>query len=91
MANKSGVPGSVRRRVFRRDGYRCKRCNLVGREQRWPSGAFTFPTDRVGVYLSIDHKHPRSRGGGHDEANLQTLCTLCNSRKGAAVAAGAGA
>lgn len=85
MALKSGVSGSVRRRVFRRDAYRCLACGLQGREHRWASGAFTYPTDKPGIYLSIDHKHPRSKGGSNDEANLQTYCTRCNLLKGAKV------
>lgn len=35
--------------------------------------------------LTIDHVFPRALGGTHDEANLQTLCRSCNSRKGARV------
>lgn len=31
--------------------------------------------------LSIDHIVPRSKGGSHDEDNLQTLCRRCNSAK----------
>ncbi len=33
-------------------------------------------------YLSIDHIVPRSRGGDDSESNLQTLCNICNSKKG---------
>ena len=35
--------------------------------------------------LTLDHTHPRSRGGGHGDENLRTLCRSCNSRKGARV------
>ncbi len=35
--------------------------------------------------LTIDHVTPRKHGGGNEEANLQTLCGPCNSRKGARV------
>lgn len=32
--------------------------------------------------LTVDHIIPESKGGGSDEANLQTLCRSCNSKKG---------
>lgn len=35
--------------------------------------------------LTLDHKVPRSRGGGHSDSNLQTMCRPCNSRKGARI------
>lgn len=31
--------------------------------------------------LSLDHIIPRTAGGSHDENNLQTLCSKCNSSK----------
>jgi hypothetical protein len=34
------------------------------------------------VDLTIDHIVPVVRGGTDDEANLQTMCRSCNSRKG---------
>lgn len=32
--------------------------------------------------LSLDHKHPYSRGGEDTYENLQTMCVPCNARKG---------
>lgn len=82
MAMKSGVRGSVRREIFRRDKYACQLCLLTGFEKRNPKGSFTYPTDRDGVYLSIDHIVARSRGGSSESFNLRVLCTTCNTRKG---------
>jgi hypothetical protein len=33
-------------------------------------------------YLNVDHIVPVYRGGTHDMENLQTLCKVCNTRKG---------
>jgi 5-methylcytosine-specific restriction endonuclease McrA len=41
-----------------------------------------LPTAIPNVYLSIDRRIPRSRGGSSDRSNLQALCTRCNSAKG---------
>lgn len=84
MAMKSGVSGSLRRRVFREANYTCGTCGIRGREYRSPRGGFTFPTDTPGVFLSIDHIVPRYRGGSSDRENLQVLCVPCNTRKGTA-------
>lgn len=83
MANKSGVPQSLRRRVMREDGYKCAACGLTGFEQRFAKGGYGFYTDKPGVYLSIDHIIARSKGGTHEMSNLRILCTPCNTIKGA--------
>lgn len=82
MAMKSGVSGGLRRKIFRRDGYRCQACGLTGWEVYWGGGSFGYLTDLKGVYLSIDHIMPRCLGGSSSEENLQTLCTRCNTLKG---------
>lgn len=37
-----------------------------------------FVTDE----LTLDHVHPRVRGGDRSEGNLVTACKACNTRKG---------
>lgn len=56
-----------RSELFARDGWRCVYCGTVQ-----PPEA-----------LSVDHVHPRVKGGDHSLGNLVTACMACNSRKGA--------
>jgi 5-methylcytosine-specific restriction endonuclease McrA len=86
MANKSGVPGSVRADVFARDRYTCQTCGARG-VARYGAQHVTYPTDNDSV-LTIDHIVPRSRGGAlADPRNLRALCGRCNSSKQARVVA----
>jgi 5-methylcytosine-specific restriction endonuclease McrA len=77
------VPTSTFRRVFREANYTCAICGLVGREQRSRGGSWSYPTSEPGISLSLDHTIPKRFGGLSTLANLQCLCTRCNSRKGA--------
>ena len=49
----------------------------------WERDDFTCQMCGARSHLSIDHIIPESKGGLLVEANLQTLCRSCNSRKGA--------
>lgn len=78
----------LRRRVHERDDFTCQLCGAIGRPPDDYDGRYAIydvrgGCDRKGNYLQIDHVVPRSRGGTHQEANLQTLCYYCNVRKGA--------
>jgi 5-methylcytosine-specific restriction endonuclease McrA len=76
---------SKRTAVLERDGRACRQCGWrpgdvegtvrISRRTRLP----------VLRMLEIDHIHPVVLGGTNDIGNLQTLCTLCNVRKGASV------
>jgi len=57
----------TRQNVFRRDNWTCQYC-----------GQRTKDTSK----LTIDHVHPRSRGGDSGWTNLTTACPDCNTRKG---------
>lgn len=52
--------------ILRRDNFRCQLC---GRSQEH------------GAVLEVDHKIPKSGGGGNDDENLWTLCFECNRGK----------
>jgi 5-methylcytosine-specific restriction endonuclease McrA len=56
----------TREELFARDGWRCVYCGAV------------LPAEA----LSVDHVHPRVKGGDHSPGNLVTACIACNSRKG---------
>lgn len=78
--SKRGLVTSISKRtaVFERDNWRCVRC---GRAKDEP---YANRRGRPAVTsLEVDHIIPRSDGGTSDLANLQTLCSSCNGRKGA--------
>lgn len=65
------------RNVFEKYGGICCAC---GKEMSFDCE--TISND----YPSIDHKTPISKGGAHTWDNVQLLCRLCNSKKGARIA-----
>lgn len=72
----------MRRRVFREDGLVCRACGITGEERPFPRGGYGYYTAKAGVFLSIDHIEPKSKGGTSDRSNLRVLCTTCNTLKG---------
>ena len=59
--------------------YRTHKHHLYGRQEGRCEGChFYFPYPN----LTVDHVHPRSKGGTHHLSNLQLLCAACNSLKG---------
>jgi 5-methylcytosine-specific restriction endonuclease McrA len=70
LATYGGVPSRnlpfSRRALMRRDQHTCQYCGLM-------------PGSR---HLTIDHVHPRSRGGPTDWMNCVIACVQCNVRKG---------
>jgi 5-methylcytosine-specific restriction endonuclease McrA len=83
VASNNGVRESVRKAVFRRDNYTCRACGIVEHAVKRQRGGYGYYTQIDGVYLSIDHIHPRSLGGSSEMNNLRVLCTRCNTAKGA--------
>lgn len=57
----------TRRNIFKRDNHTCQYCG--------------FHTKNV-KNLTIDHVHPRCKGGDNGWTNLVTACFECNNKKG---------
>ncbi|MHC4891437.1 MAG: HNH endonuclease [Planctomycetota bacterium] len=76
MPQKNGLQAKVRCFVYLRDDFTCVKCQkkAISIPDNY-NGRFTIPPSE------LDHKLPRSKGGGHHPNNLQTLCQSCNARK----------
>jgi len=61
------IPEAVRERVRQRAGFACEYCGVT-------------ETDTAGQ-LTLDHFHPRARGGGDAPDNLIYCCHRCNEYK----------
>jgi diadenosine tetraphosphate (Ap4A) HIT family hydrolase/5-methylcytosine-specific restriction endonuclease McrA len=61
------IPGRARYETLRIAGFRCELCGIAGDERA----------------LDVDHIVPRKHGGSDEPENLQVLCWLCNTNKGA--------
>jgi len=68
-AVRAPISRALRNQIYARDRYTCQKCGAKKGD--------------LGVQLVIDHKKPVKRGGTNHPSNLQTLCSLCNSKKGA--------
>jgi 5-methylcytosine-specific restriction endonuclease McrA len=88
-ALKFNIPchAALRREVFRRDGFKCRRCDAKAVNVPADySGRYTLGTDtKTGAgssdALIVDHIVTRPAGGLNVPSNLQTLCETCNRRK----------
>jgi hypothetical protein len=62
------IPDAVKRKVLRRDGYRCQKCG-------WTHEEWNRSDPR---HLELHHVKPHAKGGENTEENLVTLCTICH-------------
>ncbi len=56
--------------IFKRDNYKCFYCGI--------ECAMSFHGKKR---ITVDHKIPKSKGGGNHMDNLVTCCHECNSKK----------
>lgn len=71
-----------RKRIVERDGFACAYCNVALSYQMRPATVGPWDELPAGIWPSVDHDVPRSRGGSDADANLVACCTGCNSQKG---------
>jgi hypothetical protein len=80
-----------RAKIFFEKGIQCVEhpCKLKGvffALEKWPMGDLhfdLFAIDEYGdeVLMTIDHVHPKSKGGKDHISNYQTMCKVCNEIK----------
>jgi 5-methylcytosine-specific restriction endonuclease McrA len=66
VTRKYSTPRFRKRVLFNRDNWQCQYCGIN----------LDYKT------ITIDHVHPRSKGGGTDWKNCVSACKKCNLRKG---------
>lgn len=74
-----------RLRVFYEKGCKCVNCDRQGTHLILGEGRGQLHWDvycEDGIPMSVDHIHPRSKGGSDDMSNLQPMCIICNNKKG---------
>jgi 5-methylcytosine-specific restriction endonuclease McrA len=80
-------------KVFYHKGCTCVTCGIVGTrviETGQINKRGFVISFHIDLYtedlqlITVDHIHPKSKGGGNELENLQPMCENCNSKKGAA-------
>ena len=62
------IPDPVKRKVLRRDGYKCTKCH-------WSHNEWNRSDPR---HLELHHKQAHAKGGANTGNNLVTVCTICH-------------
>lgn len=82
MARKK-INRFVRIKIFERDNYSCLKCGIsANKPHKQYDGKNTLFCNN-NRWLELDHIIPLSKNGIDDFSNLQTLCNICNCKKGA--------
>jgi 5-methylcytosine-specific restriction endonuclease McrA len=84
---------SLRFRMFALKGTKCVYCGVEGQyfayekpsicppKTGWHLNLYGIDENGDEVMLTMDHIHPKSKGGKDILSNVQPLCTICNGKK----------
>lgn len=84
---------SLRLRTFALKGLKCARCERVGsffafevpekchQNTNWHLNLYSVDEDGNEMMMTMDHIHPKSKGGANSLSNTQTMCEKCNFLK----------
>ena len=83
-------PRSLRYMVFYQKGVVCCKCGCKGSYFKLDKESKDYDGNRRhfnlytedGILMTKDHILPRSKGGRDVISNMQTMCTICNFKKG---------
>lgn len=68
--------------IYKRDNFSCIKCGIIAKNiPEQYNGKNTLLCDD-GRWLELDHIIPLSKKGLDNINNLQTLCNICNCKKG---------
>jgi len=82
---------SLRLLTFKTKGLECVSCGVKGSHFKIESYTKNSNSPHFGLYtkdnilMTKDHIIPKSKGGLDGLENLQTMCTICNRKKGSIV------
>ena len=75
-------------RIYKRDGYTCVSCGVVGISVVWwreRKGASHYDLLAIKngseVMMTMDHTVPKAKGGSNKDSNVTCMCEPCNSKK----------
>ena len=73
---KSNIYKSRRKTLLKFADRRCPDCKRLMWSHHWENG----PGALAGM-ATVDHIHPKSKGGTDDMENLRVICHACNNAK----------
>ena len=85
------VAKSLRLRTFMYKGITCCKCGIKGSyfvkektedQSPWHLNLYALNEDGEEVLMTKDHILPKSKGGRDFLDNMQTMCCICNVKKG---------